>query len=77
MWVGHAFEVCERISEAQAILHDQAAGAITPDAALAKLRALLSEPGLQEAMYILGYFPKTPVAPGDQQNRESPQRTAS
>ena len=64
MWVGHAFEVCERISEAQAILHDQTEGAISPDAALAKLRALLSEPGLQEAMYILGYFPKKPAAPG-------------
>jgi hypothetical protein len=75
MWVGHAFEVCERISEAQAILHDQAEGAITPDAALAKLRALLSEPGLQEAMYILGYFPKKPVASSSE--RESPQHTAS
>ena len=77
MWVGHVFEVCERISEAQVILHDQAEGAITPDAALAKLRALLSEPGLQEAMYVLGYFPKKPVAPGSEKNREPPQRTAS
>jgi hypothetical protein len=75
MWVGHAFEVCERISEAQAILHDQVEGAISPDAALAKLRALLSEPGLQEAMYILGYFPKKAIAPGSE--RELPQHTAS
>jgi hypothetical protein len=75
MWVGHAFEVCERISEAQTILHDQAEGAITPDAALAKLRALLSEPGLQEAMYILGYFPKKAVVSSSE--RESPQHTAS
>ena len=75
MWVGHAFEVCERVSEAQAILHDQAEGAITADAALAKLRALLSEPGLQEAMYILGYFPKQSVASSS--GREPPQRTTS
>lgn len=58
MWVGHAFEVCERISEAQAILHDQAECVISADAALEKLRALLSEPGLHEAMYTLGYFAK-------------------
>jgi hypothetical protein len=75
MWVGHVFEVCERISEAQVILHDQAEGAISSDAALTKLRALLSEPGLQEAIYHLGYFPKRPAAPGGQQSREAPQHT--
>jgi hypothetical protein len=66
MWVGHVFEVCERISEAQVILHDQAEGAISPEAALTKLRALLSEPGLQEAIYLLGYFPKKPATTGSE-----------
>jgi hypothetical protein len=62
MWLGHAFEVCERISEAQAILHGQAEGSTSPDEALRRLRQLLSEPGLGEAMYKLGYFSKQPNA---------------
>jgi hypothetical protein len=62
MWLGHVFEVCERISEAQAILRDQAEGVMPPDAALERLRALLSERGLHEAMYNIGYFAKQPAA---------------
>jgi hypothetical protein len=58
MWLGHVFEVCERISEAQAILQEHGRGALPPVDALEKLQSLLSEPGLQEAMYNIGYFPK-------------------
>jgi hypothetical protein len=75
MWLGHAFEVCERISEAQAILHDQAEGGCSSDQTLDKLRTLLSEPGLHEAMYNLGYFAKNPAAfPEDSRIRRSPSK---
>ncbi len=47
MWQGHVFDVCERVSEAQAILRDTVQGRkLTP-----KLQALFSEAGLLDAMY--------------------------
>ena len=59
MWQGHVFEVCERVSEAQSILHDHfEGGKLSATETLEKLRALLSEPGLLDAMYYIGYFPK-------------------
>jgi hypothetical protein len=58
MWQGHVFDVCERVSEAQAILHDTVHDRkLTPAAAVEKLQALFSEEGLLEAMYQIGYFP--------------------
>jgi hypothetical protein len=58
MWQGHVFEVCERVSEAQAILHDHKNGRKLTDAQVVeKLHALLSEQGLLDAMYYIGYFP--------------------
>ena len=59
MWQGHVFEVCERVSEAQAILDDHInGGKLTAAEAIEKLQALLSEPGLFEAMHHIGYLPK-------------------
>jgi hypothetical protein len=59
MWQGHVFEVCERVSEAQAILDDHInGGKLTAAEAIEKLQALLSEPGLLEAMHHIGYLPK-------------------
>ncbi|HEX4409611.1 MAG TPA: hypothetical protein VH206_12640 [Xanthobacteraceae bacterium] len=59
MWQGHVFDVCERVSEAQAILHDTLHDRkMSPAAAVEKLQALLSEAGLLEAMYEIGYFPR-------------------
>jgi hypothetical protein len=59
MWQGHVFDVCERVSEAQAILHDTLHDRkLTPEVAVAKLQALFSEAGLLEAMYEIGYFPR-------------------
>jgi hypothetical protein len=59
MWQGHVFEVCERVSEAQAILHDHInGGKLTAAEAIEKLQALLSEQGLFEAMRYIGYLPK-------------------
>jgi len=67
MWQGHVFEVCERISEAQALLHQHFdAGSLTADETLARLRRLLSEPGLLDAMYYIGYFPKQGAQPTSQ-----------
>ncbi len=60
MWQGHVFDVCERVSEAQAILHDTVQGRkLTP-----KLQALFSEAGLLDAMYQIGYFPRKGVSQG-------------
>jgi hypothetical protein len=72
MWVGHVFEVCERISEAQAVLRSEMEGSIAPEAALNKLRELLSEPGLHEAMYNIGYFPKRPAPLSTGDNSAAP-----
>ena len=59
MWQGHVFEVCERVSEAQAILHDHFnGGKLTAAEVVEKLKVLLSEQGLLEAMRYIGYFPK-------------------
>ena len=64
MWQGHVFEVCERISEAQAILHDHASGGeLTAAEVVERLRALLFEQGLFEAMHHIGYFPKRAQPP--------------
>jgi hypothetical protein len=64
MWQGHVFEVCERVSEAQAILYDHAAGGeLTAEEVVEKLHALLSEEGLSEAMHHIGYLPKKPLQP--------------
>jgi hypothetical protein len=64
MWQGHVFEVCERVSEAQAILYNHVAdGKLTAEEVVEKLHALLSEEGLSEAMRHIGYFPKKQLRP--------------
>ena len=52
-----AWAVCDRVAEAQAILHDHENGRFTSDEFVKKLAALLSEDGLLRAMWEVGYFP--------------------
>ena len=52
------FEICDRVAEAQAILHDHLeCGKYTPQEALQKLQAVMSEDGLIYAMWKVGFFP--------------------
>jgi hypothetical protein len=55
---GHIFEVCERVSEAQASLDSHLSGELSAADTIQKLNALLSEEGLGEAMRHIGYLPK-------------------
>jgi hypothetical protein len=53
-----AHDICDRVAEAQAILHDHSeCGKYTPEQVVAKLNALFAEEGLLRAMHAVGYFP--------------------
>jgi hypothetical protein len=52
------WEICERMAEVQALLHDRAeCGKHSAADVLAKAQAVLSEPELLWAMFNVGYFP--------------------
>lgn len=54
----HAFAICDRVAEVQAILHDHLEGGKHSAAeVVAKVAALMAEEGLLRAMYEVGYFP--------------------
>ena len=53
-----AWEVCERVAEAQALLHDHVEDKKhTATEVVARLDALFKENGLLRAMWEVGYFP--------------------
>jgi hypothetical protein len=53
------WEICERMAEVQALLHDHAeCGKHTADDVVAKAQAVLSGPELLRAMFAVGYFPQ-------------------
>jgi hypothetical protein len=57
------WEICERMAEVQALLHDHAeSGKHTAVDVVAKAQAVLSEPEL--AMFNVGYFPPN-TPPGE------------
>jgi hypothetical protein len=58
------WEICERMAEVQALLHDHAeCGKHTATDVVAKAQAVLFEPKLLRAMFDVGYFPpNTPPA---------------
>jgi hypothetical protein len=59
-----AFEICERVSEAQALIHDHVeCGKPTAEEVVARLRALFEEQTLLQAMYDVGYFPQNTTLP--------------
>jgi hypothetical protein len=59
-----AHDICDRIAEAQAILHDHSGcGRYTPAEVVAKLDALFNEEGLLRAMHTAGYFPQDTPPP--------------
>jgi hypothetical protein len=50
--------ICERVAEAQAMLHDHLEGGrFSADELVRKLSALMAEEGLLRAMWEVGYFP--------------------
>ena len=52
------WEICERIAEVQALLHDHAeCSKHTAADVVAKAQAVLSEPELLRAMLVVGYIP--------------------
>ena len=54
----HARAICERVAEAQAMLHEHLEGGrFTADEIVRKLAALMKEEGLLRAMWEVGYFP--------------------
>jgi hypothetical protein len=55
-----AWEICERVAEVQALLHDHVeCGKHTAAVAVAKAQAVLSEPELLRAMFDAGYSRRT------------------
>jgi hypothetical protein len=62
-----AFEICERVAEAQALIHDHIeCGKHTAEEVVGRLRALFEERALLRAMYDMGYFPQnTPLPTND------------
>ena len=53
-----AWAICERVAEAQALLHDHTAGGqVTADELVRKLAAIVAEEALLRAMWEVGYFP--------------------
>jgi hypothetical protein len=53
-----AWAICDRVAEAQALLHDHTeSGRFTAEELVGKLAALLAEEGLLRAMWEVGYFP--------------------
>lgn len=58
-------EICERVAEAQAILHDHVEGGkFSAGEVVEKLQALMSERDLLKAMHAVGYFPRDTPLPG-------------
>jgi hypothetical protein len=58
------WEICERMAEVQALLHDHAeCGKDTAADVVAKAQAVLSEPELLRAMFDVGYFPPNTPPP--------------
>ena len=52
------WEICERMAEVQALLHDRTeCGKHTAADVVAKAQAVLSEAELLRAMFVVGYFP--------------------
>ena len=52
-----AWQICERVSEAQALLNDHIEGGrLTASELVRKLNALFEEQGLLRAMYDVGFF---------------------
>jgi hypothetical protein len=59
-----AWAKCERVAEAQALLHDRTEGGqFTADELVRKLTALMAEDGLLRAMWEVGYLPKNSPTP--------------
>jgi hypothetical protein len=60
-----AWEICERVAEVQALLHDRVkCGKHSASEVVAKAQAVLSESALLRAMFDVGYFP--PNTPPDE-----------
>ena len=57
------FEICERVAEAQALIHDHVeCGDHTAEDVVTRLRAIFEETALLQAMYDVGYLPQnTPL----------------
>jgi hypothetical protein len=54
----NAWAICERVTEAQALLHDHIdGGRSTANEVVRKLAAIMAEEGLLRAMWEVGYFP--------------------
>ena len=54
-----AWAICDRVADAQALLHDHLEGGrFTPDELVRKLAALMAEEALLRAMWEVGYFPR-------------------
>ena len=54
----HAWAICKRVAEAQALLNDHLEGGrFTADDVVRKLAAIMAEEGLLRAMWEVGYFP--------------------
>jgi hypothetical protein len=52
-----AWEICERVSEAQALLNDHSTGGrFTASELVQKLNAIFEEQGLLRAMHDVGFF---------------------
>jgi hypothetical protein len=59
-----AFEICERVAEAQALIHVHVeCGKHTAEEVARRLRLLLEDRTLLEAMYDVGYFPQNTPLP--------------
>jgi hypothetical protein len=60
------WEICERMAEVQALLHDHATcGKHSAADVVAKAQAVLSEAELLRAMFDVGYFPPNTPPPND------------
>ena len=58
------FAICERVAEAQAVLHDHIeCGKHSAADVVSRINALLSEEGLLRALYDVGYFPANTPPP--------------
>ena len=59
-----AWAICDRVAEAQALLHDHLeSGSYTADELVRKLAALMAEEALKRAMWEVGYFPPNTPPP--------------
>jgi hypothetical protein len=63
-----AFEICERVAEAQSLIHDHVeCGRHSAEQLVLRLRVLFEERALLQAMYDVGYFPQNTPLPGNMQ----------